>query len=225
MPSFFHVFVNLIVRNKMKTVAVLCLVALFYGVLAKGKKGDDHKVKIAVYYESLCPDSKRFITQQLAPVWRDFRGVVKVKMVPYGKSTQDKVNGKWQFTCHHGPDECYGNKIQACILKDRNLQDTEKMELVICLMNQANPDKSLDTCLAQVSKETESAKLKRCASSDQGDNLLATYGDKSAAVQRPLAFVPTIIINEKFDQAIQDEAFTDLKTVVCRVATNKPAIC
>lgn len=52
------------------------------------------QVKIAVYYESLCPDSKRFITQQLAPVWRDFRGVVKVKMVPYGKSTVSRCSGK-----------------------------------------------------------------------------------------------------------------------------------
>ena len=51
-------------------------------------------------------------------------------------------------------------------------------------------------CLAQVNKETESVKLKRCASSEQGNNLLATYGDKSARVQRPLAFVPTVIINE-----------------------------
>ncbi|KOB75621.1 Lysosomal thiol reductase IP30 isoform 1, partial [Operophtera brumata] len=73
-------------------------------------------VKIAVYYESLCPDSKRFITAQLAPVWRDFRGNVKVKMVPYGKST--------------------------------------------------------------------------------GDELLAAYGEKTDLVQRPLGFVPTVVINE-----------------------------
>ena len=51
-------------------------------------------------------------------------------------------------------------------------------------------------CLAQVDKESESGKLKKCASSGQGDSLLATYGDKSDTVQRPLAFVPTIIINE-----------------------------
>ncbi|KPJ21298.1 hypothetical protein RR48_00157, partial [Papilio machaon] len=57
----------------------------------------------------------------------------------------DKVDGKWQFTCQHGPDECYGNKVQACILKDRSLQDTDKMELVMCLMSNASPDKSLDT--------------------------------------------------------------------------------
>ncbi|KAJ0170087.1 hypothetical protein K1T71_014693 [Dendrolimus kikuchii] len=209
---------------KMKTLLVVILAAVFCTVLAK-KRSDDNKVKIAVYYESLCPDSKRFITQQLAPVWRDFRGVVKVKLVPYGKSTHDKVNGKWQFTCHHGEDECYGNKMQSCILKDKSLQDTDKMELIICLMSQTNPDKSLDTCLTQANKTAESLKLKRCASNEQGDNLLAAYGDKTDAVQRPLSFVPTIVINEKFDQAIQDEAFTNLKAVVCRVAPNKPSVC
>lgn len=209
----------------MKAIVVLCFLAILCGALAKNKRGDENKVKIAVYYESLCPDSKAFITQQLAPVWRDFRGVIKVKLVPYGKSTHDKVNGKWQFNCHHGPDECYGNKVQSCILKDRSLQDTEKMELIICLMSQTKPDKSLDTCLTQFTKISESDKLKQCASGDQGDGLLASYGDKTDNVMRPLGFVPTIIINEKFEQANQDEAFTNLKAVVCRVAVNKPSIC
>ncbi|KAI5634287.1 gamma interferon inducible lysosomal thiol reductase (GILT) domain-containing protein [Phthorimaea operculella] len=188
--------------NKMRALLVVCLVTMLCGVLAKNKKSDDSKVKIAVYYESLCPDSKKFITSQLAPVWRDLRGAVKVKLVPYGKAT-----------------------IQACILKDRSLQDTDKMEMVICLMGEAHPDKSVDTCLTKVGKISESDKLKRCAGGEQGDNLLASYGDKSDSVQRPLGFVPTIVINEKFDQAIQDEAFSDLKKVVCRVATNKPAAC
>ncbi|KPJ02238.1 Gamma-interferon-inducible lysosomal thiol reductase [Papilio xuthus] len=210
--------------NKMRTLYFMVLAAILCTALAKNKR-DDNKVKIAVYYEALCPDSKRFIVSQLAPVWRDFRGAVKVKLVPYGKATHDKVDGKWQFTCQHGPDECYGNKVQACILKDRSLQDTDKMELVMCLMGNASPDKSLDTCLGQVNKSNNSDKIKRCASGEQGDALLASYGDKTDLVQRPLSFVPTIIINEKFDQAIQDQAVNDLRGVVCRVAVNKPAIC
>ncbi|XP_032526058.2 gamma-interferon-inducible lysosomal thiol reductase-like [Danaus plexippus] len=207
----------------MRSLLVLFVLTVLCGVHAKGKHDD--KVKIAVYYESLCPDSKKFITSQLAPVWRDFRGQVKVKMVPYGKATHDKVNGKWQFICHHGPDECYGNKLQSCILKDRTLQDTDKMELIICLMGQEHPDKAIDTCLGQVKREAESAKLKKCASGAQGDALLASYGDKTDVVQRPLSFVPTVVINEKFDQAVQDEAVSDLKAVVCRVAATKPALC
>ncbi|XP_072943324.1 GILT-like protein 1 [Epargyreus clarus] len=207
----------------MRSLVLICAVGFLCGALAKNKKDD--KVKIAVYYESLCPDSKQFITTQLAPVWRDFRGGVKVKLVPYGKSTHDKINGKWEFTCHHGPDECYGNKMQSCILKDKSLQDTEKMEMIICLMGQTSPDKSLDTCLDQVKRSSESVKLKQCASGEQGSALLAAAGDKTAVVGRPLSFVPTIVINEKFDQAVQDAAFSNLKKVVCDRSTTKSANC
>ncbi|CAK1587408.1 unnamed protein product [Parnassius mnemosyne] len=208
----------------MRTLLFVFVAAILCSAWAKTKR-DDNKVKIAVYYESLCPDSKRFITTQLAPVWRDLRGAVKVKLVPYGKATHDKVNGKWQFTCQHGADECYGNKLQSCILKDRSLLDTDKMELVICLMSQANPDKALDTCLEQVKKLSNSDKIKRCASGEMGDNLLASYGDKTDLIQRPLSFVPTVVINEKYDQAVQDEAMNNLKAVVCRVSINKPSSC
>ncbi|KAI5634291.1 gamma interferon inducible lysosomal thiol reductase (GILT) domain-containing protein [Phthorimaea operculella] len=134
--------------NKMRALLVVCLVTMLCGVLAKNKKSDDSKVKIAVYYESLCPDSKKFITSQLAPVWRDLRGAVKVKLVPYGKATHDK--------------------IQACILKDRSLQDTDKMEMVICLMGEAHPDKSVDTVspfssIVQIGgKEFENERMFRC---------------------------------------------------------------
>ncbi|GBP10022.1 GILT-like protein 1 [Eumeta japonica] len=221
-------------KKKMKiTVAILLAAAVC--VFAKSKKADD-KVKIAVYYESLCPDSKQFITTQLAPLWRDFRGQIKVKLVPYGKSTHDRVDGKWEFNCHHGPNECAGNKIQACILKNKHLGDSDKLELIVCLMQQANPDKSLETdvahvdsvnfqCLAQLNQQTQADRINQCAEGDHGSNLLASYGDKTDAVMRPLSFVPTIVINEKFDQAIQNEAFTNLKGAVCRAAANQPASC
>ncbi|XP_026333635.1 GILT-like protein 1 [Hyposmocoma kahamanoa] len=210
----------------MRTMLVACLVALFCGAMAKGgRRAEDNKVKVAVYYESLCPDSKKFIVEQLAPVWRDFRGAIKVKLVPYGKATHDRTPTGWQFICHHGPNECYGNKVQACILKDRSMIDTEKMDLIICLMGTANPDKSLDMCLAKFNKAEESEKLTRCANGEQGDNLLASYGDKSDAVLRPLQFVPTVVINEKFNQTTQDLAYSNLKEAVCNAATVKPPAC
>ena len=46
------------------------------------------QVPVTVYYESLCPDSKAFITEQLTPALRSPLGMyVELQLVPYGKST------------------------------------------------------------------------------------------------------------------------------------------
>lgn len=41
---------------------------------------------IQVYYESLCPDSVRFIKNQLYPSYRSLKDYVDVLFVPFGKS-------------------------------------------------------------------------------------------------------------------------------------------
>uniref|UniRef100_A0A1B0CG20 Putative gamma-interferon inducible lysosomal thiol reductase-like protein n=1 Tax=Lutzomyia longipalpis TaxID=7200 RepID=A0A1B0CG20_LUTLO len=76
------------------------------------------KVPVFVYYESLCPDSQAFVTQQLYPAMKGPLGkFVDLKLVPFGKSNYTTLGADVQFTCHHGPNECYGNKIQACAIE------------------------------------------------------------------------------------------------------------
>ena len=45
------------------------------------------KVVIEVYYESLCPDSQRFITEQLYPTWKTLGKYMEVKFFPFGKAS------------------------------------------------------------------------------------------------------------------------------------------
>lgn len=45
------------------------------------------KVHVTVYYETLCPDSQRFITLQLYPAWKDLRDHLIVEFIPFGKSS------------------------------------------------------------------------------------------------------------------------------------------
>lgn len=44
------------------------------------------KVHIGIFYESLCPDSIRFIKYQLQPMYAEFEEFVDIDFVPFGKS-------------------------------------------------------------------------------------------------------------------------------------------
>ncbi len=50
-----------------------------------------YKKYIDVYFESLCPDSKRFITTQLPYVLDDFKNTIQVNLVPFGKASVNLI--------------------------------------------------------------------------------------------------------------------------------------
>lgn len=53
----------------------------------KFNKHKQDKVKVRVYYEALCPDSKHFFMKHLAPVAQKLSDFVDVTLVPYGKAS------------------------------------------------------------------------------------------------------------------------------------------
>lgn len=49
------------------------------------------QVPVTVYYESLCPDSAKFITEQIYPaVKSELKDFVDITWVPFGKSSVSK---------------------------------------------------------------------------------------------------------------------------------------
>nr|CAH7740314.1 unnamed protein product [Callosobruchus chinensis] len=73
------------------------------------------KLKVSLYYETLCPGCVEFVQKQLLPVYNEFEDYLQLDIVPFGNADYEKVGKKWKFTCQHGPDECYGNVIHACV--------------------------------------------------------------------------------------------------------------
>jgi GTP cyclohydrolase FolE2 len=67
---------------------VLFVAFLFLGVHTQHDNHEHHRVNVAVYYESLCPDSIKFFTQQLYPSLQgNLSKYVNLTLLPYGKST------------------------------------------------------------------------------------------------------------------------------------------
>ena len=76
------------------------------------------KVNVGVYMESCCPDTQRFIVDQLRPAWEmpGFNDIANVILSPYGKENYTFYDNEYYFTCQHGSEECLGQRIESCVI-------------------------------------------------------------------------------------------------------------
>ena len=66
---------------------LLFLAPFTIGAFVPAAEQSATSVKLSVYYESLCPDSIRFVTRQLYPNWKYFgKDVLQVDLHPFGKA-------------------------------------------------------------------------------------------------------------------------------------------
>uniref|UniRef100_A0A6B2E7Z0 Putative gamma-interferon inducible lysosomal thiol reductase n=1 Tax=Phlebotomus kandelakii TaxID=1109342 RepID=A0A6B2E7Z0_9DIPT len=196
------------------------------------------KVPVYVYYESLCPDSQAFITQQLYPAMKGPLGrFVDLKLVPFGKSNYTTLGADVQFTCHHGPNECYGNKVQACAIdhiqvnsyQNEHTRESLTLEYVNCLMKVGNnfPDSIYpgEKCARQVGVPNWE-NIERCANTTEGSKILQRYGDLTNMLQQGLKNVPTVTFRQQFDPDTQRMALMNFGSALCKkISTPTPVEC
>ncbi|XP_022910307.1 GILT-like protein 1 [Onthophagus taurus] len=192
------------------------MVKLFlFGVLfiATIALSSQEPLKVSVFYESLCPDSIRFITQQLAPNYDALAEKIFVDFVPYGKATHELIDDKWHFECQHGENECYGNMMQACGLNETDDQATQ-VKFIDCVMSASYPasDASMEECA--IASGISWDNMVECSKNGVGAKLLAAYGDRTHAVEPTITFVPTIIYNDVYDADKQQGSLVDFLNTV-----------
>lgn len=192
------------------------------------------KVPVYVYYESLCPDSAKFINEQLYPTVKQFPNNIDLRLVPFGKSSYRTQGSETLFECHHGPNECYGNKVHACALANiegnsyqpNNTKEALTLEYVNCLMERAQfksgefPGK---VCADQFEINWET--IEQCANSTQGSNLLKNYAEETYKLQKPLASVPTVAFRQTFDSDVQKLAVDNFRAALCKNLNPAPVQC
>ncbi|XP_049799522.1 uncharacterized protein LOC126234819 isoform X2 [Schistocerca nitens] len=97
------------------------------------KKREVIPVDVAVYYETLCPYSREFITSKLLPAYLRAPELMNLSLVPYGNAETKVTAEGYEFSCQHGPGECQGNKIHSCAVE--LLEDpTSQLQYVACTM-------------------------------------------------------------------------------------------
>ncbi|XP_076231238.1 uncharacterized protein LOC143177261 [Calliopsis andreniformis] len=202
-----------------------------------GDEPSKSTVDVGLYYESLCGDSIRWIKEVLKPSYDSIKDYVNINFVPYGKATQtrDPQTGLWVFSCQHGSAECDGNIAQACAIHViKNEESAEKVQqltvsLVICAMTSRYPPSAVPKCADHVGLTQQSKdKIKECIASSLGGELLAANGDKTAALNPPLTFVPTItingVVNKDVVRASPSNSFVNQVCAQLQEGT-KPSLC
>jgi len=223
----------------MKLLIVCAVIAIALAAPSENNSSTNDQVTVDVYYESLCPDSKRFITTQLYPSLQheDLSQRIKLNLYPFGKSSYTKTeSNNYEFKCHHGPNECQGNKVHACAKKLIGEKPTsglsynqEYVGIVECLMSNAelsNPRFPLKDCGGKHKiDEKVLEEVQKCADGNDGVEALLNVGKDTNKFQEPLLSVPTIAINGEYTAEKSQEAYKDFKTTVCGYFKNKPKSC
>lgn len=207
----------------------------------------------------MCPDSAKFITEQVYPAVKgELRDYVDITWVPFGKSSVSKKKifiviysnftqhhffqystqgSDVFFNCHHGPNECYGNKVHACAIDhiQANSYQTEftkeslTLDFIACLMKAGKnfPDNVYpgSRCARENQIHTWE-NIQTCANSTEGSQLLKKHGDTTMHFQNPLMSVPTVVFKYQYDAKTSERAMTNFLGTICPfMSAPQPKIC
>uniref|UniRef100_A0AAG5CTD3 Gamma-interferon inducible lysosomal thiol reductase n=1 Tax=Anopheles atroparvus TaxID=41427 RepID=A0AAG5CTD3_ANOAO len=199
--SFKNVFFCTAVAMKQYFASALLLVALAANI---GQL--QAAVTVDVYYAHLCPDSVRWVQNQLLTLSPNLLNSITLDFIPFGKA--QSVNNGQSFICQHGPAECEGNRVQSCILSLLPSQQAQ-VNYVGCQMSfDADPrgwECAFRSGVNLIAAET-------CVEGTQGTQL-QLEAERRTQLITP-AFIPTIVFNGQFDQALQDRSLTDFAGII-----------
>ncbi|XP_042354263.1 gamma-interferon-inducible lysosomal thiol reductase [Plectropomus leopardus] len=180
------------------------------------------EVEVGLYYESLCPGCRMFLTQMLFPTWLLLNEIMSVTLVPFGNAEEKPIGQKYTFVCQHGEEECLGNMIEACLLN----MTSSAFEVINCMESSNDVIKSAESCVNLYTSDVTWESIMSCVKGDLGNQLMHQCALKTKALAPPHAYVPWITINGEHTDDLQNKAMTSLFSLVCNMYKGpKPPAC
>mmetsp|Transcript_44876 Transcript_44876/g.51575 ORF Transcript_44876/g.51575 Transcript_44876/m.51575 type:complete len:231 (+) Transcript_44876:34-726(+) len=179
--------------------------------LATSSSGD--KVKFDLYYESMCGDCEAYMVSAVNMAFgHGLLEIADFDIHPFGNASEKQVDGKWEFTCQHGPDECAGNMFEACLI--HVVQDFKTFwPIIMCLEETGNPVKYASSCAKSL--PFDFTEVYKCYNSDLAIELEHGYALETEALNPPHTSVPWVTINGVHTDSIQYQAENDLIKLIC----------
>ncbi|KAH7838766.1 hypothetical protein Vadar_030883 [Vaccinium darrowii] len=150
------------------------------------------KVRLGIYYESLCPDSSNFVVNYLIKIFENgLISVVDLRLVPWGNA---KILANNTFDCQHGPMECVLNTIEACAISvwpdlNKHFSFIYCVETLVYELNFAE----WETCFDKLS--LDSTPIYECYNSGYGTELELQYAGETNTLQPPHDSVPWVVVD------------------------------
>ncbi|KAK2647421.1 hypothetical protein Ddye_014910 [Dipteronia dyeriana] len=176
-------------------------------------------VTVSVYYETLCPYCGDFIVNHLVKLFQNgLISIVNLRMIPWGNAL---IQSNGNFTCQHGPDECFLNTIEACTVAV--YPDVVKhFNFIYCVEHLTLQRKQAEwmSCF-------DTARLSKvpidCYRNGYGKQLEQNYATETGQLNPPHRFVPWVVVN---NQPLQED-FMNFASYVCKAyrGTKLPQAC
>ncbi|KAK6738246.1 hypothetical protein RB195_020387 [Necator americanus] len=189
---------------------------------------NENPVTVDVVGESECPDTTRFIANQLLPAFKKFRTRLQINYHPYGPFRRtrcyQKNNGTVACACQHGREECRKNALQACVI-DALPNAVDYLDIVACIQGPFGFSYAFFKCIANsaVSGQLDQNRMFQCANSDEGRLLMAKHGRESLNFGANINWVPWIAVNglripaaEKHFEAVLCNQYFDPRPPECQ---------
>ncbi|CAA7027876.1 unnamed protein product [Microthlaspi erraticum] len=173
--------------------------------------GDSEKVKLNLYYESLCPYCQKFITEDLVKVIdSDLLTITDLKLVPFGNA---EVLDNNTITCQHGEEKCKLNAVQACAIS--TWPDTLlHLSFITCVEETTKDWKSC------VPDPTSLKAINDCYSGDLSKKLILEYANQTLSLEPKHEYVPWVTLNGE----PLYENYGDFVPLVCKAYKGKEAL-
>jgi len=184
-------------------------------------------VNIALYYEALCPFCRQFITEQLYPTWSTLykSGIMNVTLVAYGNAQEVEVSpNTYKYTCQHGPDECYLNAVENCVMSYAKFTIESYFPIINCIEKADDGVKAAPACVTDGKLNWSS--IEKCVNGSESNALLHKAALLTGSLTPAHQYVPWIVVNGAHTDEMQQDAQDDLLKFVCKTYTGKkPAAC
>lgn len=186
----------------------------------RARSEDAAPVNVTVYIESLCPDCKNFIKKMLYPTWKTLEstGIMNLELVPYGNAQETPVGDQWNFTCQHGPQECWGNLLESCTLHFEKFPTA--FEIIHCAEVSLYPIDAYQKCVTDFGGDYD--QIHDCAKGSLGNKLEHEMALKTEALDPPHNYVPWVTVNGVHTEDMEKAAEKNLLSLVCTTYQGQP---